>query len=163
MKANPSSLPRNRQQMNNVCCEKVSKDNNVLYSVMVECKLAQGGNAFVYDVKAAPSPQCVLFFDWQLYDMVRFLTNNKHFGILTADTTFNLGEFYVSPTTYPHIMLEDVRSLKHPCICGPVLVHQQVDFASFNYFASTLISHGQIIAFGTDGLIEATSCATKLI
>ena len=56
-------------------------------------------------MKAAPSPQCVLFFDWQLYDMVRFLTNNKHFGILTADTMFNLGEFYVTPTTYPHLMM----------------------------------------------------------
>ena len=48
-----------------------------------------------------------------------------------------------------------MRSLKHPCICGPVLVHHQVDFASFNYFASTLISHDQrlrrILAFGTDG------------
>lgn len=77
---------------------------------------------------------------------------------------FNIGELYVTPTTYPHLMLEDVRSLKHPCICGPILVHQQVDFASFNYFASTLISHDQrlrsILAFGTDGdkaLIEAFS------
>ena len=45
MKANPSSLPCNRQQISNVRREKVSGDKNVLYSVMVECKLAQGGNA----------------------------------------------------------------------------------------------------------------------
>jgi hypothetical protein len=77
--------------------------------------------AFVRDVKAAPSPQGILFFDWQLNDMVRFLTNNQRFGILTADTTFNLGEFYVTPTSYRHLMLEDIKSRKHPVILGPVL------------------------------------------
>ena len=87
--------------------------------------------------------------------MVRFLTNSQHFTILTADTTFNLGEFYVTPTSYHHLMLEDVRSRKHPIILGPVLVHQQKDFSSFNYFASTLVIHDRrirnVLAFGTDG------------
>lgn len=86
--------------------------------------------------------------------MVRFLTNNQHFTILTADTTFNLGEFYVTPTSYHHLRLEDVRSRKHPVILGPVLVHQQ-DFSSFNYFASTLMSHDcrirNVLSFGTNG------------
>ena len=53
----------------------------MLYSVMLECKATQGSeNMSARDVKAAPSPQCVLFFDWQLQDMRRFLTNNKNFG-----------------------------------------------------------------------------------
>lgn len=60
MEVHPSSLPRNRQQISNVRREKVTKDKNVLHSVMVECKLAQRGNAFVHDGKAAPYPQCVL-------------------------------------------------------------------------------------------------------
>ena len=38
------------------------RDNNVLYSVMLECKATHGSeDVFVRDVKAAPSPQCVLF------------------------------------------------------------------------------------------------------
>ena len=93
---------------------------------MLECKLTQGSNdAFVRDVKAAPSPQCVLLFDWQLNDMELFLTNNHHFGVLTVDTTFNLGEFYVTVVTYPQLMLQDVTMGKHPKMVGPVLVHQQ--------------------------------------
>ncbi len=52
-------------------------------------------------------------------------------------------------------MLQDARLGKPPVIIGPVLVHQQVDFASFNYFASTLVSHDRqlrnILAFRTDG------------
>lgn len=151
-----SCLPRNREQISNIRRSTSSKDQNVLYSVMLECKRVQGSQeAFVRDIKAAPSPQGILFFDWQLQDMVRFLTNNQHFTILTADTTFNLGEFYVTPTSYHHLMLEDVRSRKHPIILGPILVHQQKDFSSFNYFASTLVSHDRrirnVLAFGTDG------------
>ena len=68
-----SCLPRNRDQISNVCRRKCSKDPNVLYSVMLECKRVQGQEAaFVRDVKAAPSPQGVLFFDWQLQDMVSY-------------------------------------------------------------------------------------------
>lgn len=107
---------------------------------MLSCKLAQGTQeAFVRDVKAAPDPESILFYDWQIEDMERFLTRKSHFGILTADPTYNLGQFYVTPITYPHLMLEDVSSKKHPSILGPILVHQRMDFATFNYFASTLI------------------------
>ena len=137
----------------------------MFYSVMLSCKLAQGTQeAFVRDVKAAPDPQSILFFDWQLEDMERFLTQNKNFGILTADPTYNLGQFYVTPTTFPHLMLEDTCSKKHPLILGPVLVHQRMDFATFNYFGSSLVGFNKCLrnirAFGTDGqeaLIEAFS------
>ena len=75
-----SCLPTDRQQISNVRRSKAKKDPNVLYSVMLECKRVQGRHgAFVRDVKAAPSPQGILFFDWQLNDMVRFLTNNQRF------------------------------------------------------------------------------------
>ena len=151
----PSMLPRNRQQISNVCCSHSAHDKNVLYSVMLECKLTQGKeDSFVRDVKAAPSPQSVLFFDWQLRDMERFLTDNRQFGVLTVDTTFNLGEFYVTVIAYPQLMLQDVSTEKHPTMIGPVLIHQQTDFASLNYFAATLISHSKklrnALCFGTD-------------
>ena len=52
-------------------------------------------------------------------------------------------------------MLEDVRSGEPPSLPGPVLVHQQMKFSSFNYFASALIDGNKklrhIQAFGTDG------------
>ena len=123
---------------------------------MLECKLTQGkDDAFVRNIKAAPSPQSILFFDWQLRYMERFLTNIRQFGVLTVDKTFNLGEFYVTIVTYPQLMLHDVNTRKHPTMVGPVLIHQQTDFASFYNFAATLISHNKklrsTLCFGTDG------------
>ena len=59
-------------------------------------------------------------------------------------------------------MLQDVGTGKHPAMVGPVLIHQQMDFPSFNYFAATLISHNKklrnALCFGADGdkaLVEA--------
>ena len=85
-------------------------------------------------------------------------------GILTADTTYDLGVFYVTPTTYPHLMLEDISTRKHPSLLGPMLIHQGMDFSSFNYLVSTLIGFNKklryICAFGTAGqesMIEAFS------
>ena len=53
--------------MKNYCRTGHSKDQNVLYSVMLQ--FTDGTrDAFVRDVKAAPDPQCVMAFDWQVND-----------------------------------------------------------------------------------------------
>ena len=131
------SVAPDQQQIKNFRRSTHSKGNNALHAVMLECKLAQGKkNAFVRDVKAAPEPMAVCFMDWQLQELQRFCTNPAEFTILPADTTYNLGDFYVTPLSYRHLMLEDVRSGEPPSLPGPVLVHQQMKFSSFNYFAS---------------------------
>ena len=81
LSTNPCDVPRDRQQIGNLRRTTISrKSPDVLYSVMLQCKLAEGtSDSFVRDVKAAPSPQSVLFFNWQLEDMIRFLTNNISF------------------------------------------------------------------------------------
>ena len=153
-------------QMSNYRRVENKKNDNVLYSVLLECKLCQETKeAFVRDVKAAPEPQCILCFDSQIADMERFLSSNSDVhGILTVDSTYNLGEFYVTPTTYPHLMLEDVITGKPPSLLRPVLIHQKMAFSTFNYFSSTLVGFSkklrQLAAFGTDGqesLIDAFS------
>ena len=61
----------------------------MLYSVMLQCKVCEGkDDAFVRDVKAAPDPQCVLFSEWQMSDLDRFVTDPGRYTILTADTTY---------------------------------------------------------------------------
>ena len=149
-------VPRNRRQISSARRKTQPKDANPLYSVMLECTLQQGKSAgFVKDVKAAPQPMCVLSFDWQLNDMERFLTHNHSFGVALVDTTFNLGDFYVTAITYPHLMLEDIRTRKSPQLLGAIHVHQIVNFSSCNYFSSTPIgchpNLRNLMAFGSDG------------
>ena len=67
-----------------------------LWSFLADSDVRKNGEAnfeFVRDVKAAPDPQCILFFDWQIADMEKFVidTSEQH-GILTIDPTYNLGQ-----------------------------------------------------------------------
>ena len=74
-----NKLPRNVDQMSNRRSEAI-KDSDVLYSVMLQCKLSEDKtDAFVWDVEAAPEPQCILFTDWQLSDLLRFTTKPMEF------------------------------------------------------------------------------------
>ena len=158
-------LPRDCRQVSYVRQKQTTNTCDPLYSIMLECKLAQGtSSVFVQDVKAAPYPTSVSCFEWQIQDMIRFLTCNHHFSVLTVDTTYKLGEFYVTPMTYHQLMVEDIKTKKHPVMLGPILVHQKVDFPAFNYFASTLIGLRKelkhVLAFGSDGdkaMVEALS------
>lgn len=50
--ASPSDVPRKRQQISNVLRKQKEKHPDVLYSIMLQCKLAEGSSdAFVRDVK----------------------------------------------------------------------------------------------------------------
>ena len=102
-----NSLPR-MQQLKNYRRSGKNKDSDVLYSVMLQCKVCEGKEeCFVRDVKAARDPQCVLFTDWQLTVLELFTTDSQEHSIVSVDTTYNLGEFYVTPMVYEHRMLED--------------------------------------------------------
>ncbi len=129
---------------------------------MIECKLVESPSD--QDVKIARHPMCVLTYEWQLNDMSRFLTFNESISVLTVDTTYNLGEFYVKPMAYCHLMLQDIKTQKHPIMLCALLVHQKVDYGVFNYYASTLIGLKKdirnVLSFGTDGdkvLVKALS------
>lgn len=98
-----------------------AKHLNIKYTLQ-QCKLSQG-TAFARDVKAAPTPQVVLFFDHQIRNMCRFLTDNRKFSVFKADVTFNLGQFYVTPISYEHLLLQNVVTGKSPIMLGPILVH----------------------------------------
>lgn len=93
-----------------------------------------------------------------------------------ADTTYNLGDFYVTLLSYKHLMLEDIHTGKPPVLPGPVLVYQQMCFPylttllllslmlinSFKYFASSPIDADKslryVLAFRTDGDTQSQRC-----
>ena len=77
------------------------------------------------------------------------------FGILTVDPTFSLGQFDVTPITYCHLLLATKRNENTPVFLGPVLIHYRKTFATYLFFASSLVGLSSqlegIRAFGTDG------------
>ena len=115
-------------------------------------------------MKAAPDPALVLATDQQLDDMERFCTCADEFCVATVDPTFNLGDFDVTPLTYRNLLLETKRPGNYPIFLGSLLIHHRKNFATYLYFASTLVGLRQELeklrAFGTDGeeaLVDAFS------
>ena len=161
-------LPRDRRQIynfksaNKVKLESQSMTSGVprsdtLAHVMSQCKeTSSGSDAFIRSVEAAPEPMCVLATNQQLSDLQRFCTDSPS-SVLSVDPTFNLGPFYVTPTTY-HNLLVKTDEGNHPIVLGPILIHQTKTFQPFHYFASTLIRLNpeliKLKAFGTDGESE---------
>lgn len=92
--------------------------------------------------------------DRQLLEVNKFCTNNKNFSVLGVDTTFNIGQYYVTITTYRNLMLENKDGIE-PVMIGPILLHQRKGFESYFTLSSSMLQASadlkNIKVFGTDG------------
>lgn len=151
-----------------------SGQKDELYSVIVKCiEDSSNPDRFIQFVQGAPQPLAFLADARQLNDVERFCTNSRKPGILSIDTTYNSGEFYVTPTTYRHRLLLSKRTGKYPVLLGPTLIHKHRDKEAFSYLASSMTrlkpSLGSILAIGCDrdkavknGLAPHFPCAVFL-
>ena len=128
--------------------------------LLEQCKRQQLGNpktVFVREVSCAPELRCVMCYEYQLADVVRFSTNPNNFGILGVGPTFHLGKFNLTVPTYTNFLVVDRKTRKHPVMIGPLfmILHQAKTYDAYNYFFSKMVSLnkdiGNTLAFGTDG------------
>ncbi len=110
---------------------------------------------FIRDTRPCPEPAFIVARDRQLDDLVRFCTPSSVFSVLTVNPTFNLADFDVTPITYCYCLLKSLRTNNSPVFIGPTLIHYKKTFASYLFFASSLIDLRRelqgVRAFGTDG------------
>ena len=103
------------------------------------------------------SVMSVIGLEQQFDDMERFCVSEQrgNTSILGLDPTFQLGDFFVTPTTYEHKLLINRKTGKHPVLLGPLLIHQNRKFGTYHYFASQLLKIRpglkSLCSFGTDG------------
>jgi hypothetical protein len=70
---------------------------------MEECKKEQSrASPYIHSVQCSPDPVCILVFERQINDIVRFCTLEEQFSVFGIDPTFNLGDFSVTVCTYRH-------------------------------------------------------------
>ena len=155
----PCELPRNERQVSYAKGKSnqadQSKPDDEIFAIMQSAKTKDKIGKFVRETRPSPKPAFLLARDRQLDDLVRFCTVPEGFSILTADPTFNLGQFDVTPTSYKHFLLRSIRTGNSPVFIGPTLIHYKKTFHTYLIFASTLIGLRQQLealrAFGTDG------------
>lgn len=157
-----SEVPRDRRQAYNAKSHDqsisgiTSNQNKDLVYDLIEQHYGSLKN-FVRNVSFDDSVMCVLSTDQQLNDIERFCVP-QDFGntsILGIDPTFNLGDFYVTVTTYENRILRNRKTGKHPIFIGPMLVHQRRTYETYFHFASELLKYRKELvslnAIGTDG------------
>ena len=110
---------------------------------------------FIRRVQVTPEPSCIVASDRQLNDLVRFCTTQfLPASVLCIDTTFNIGNFLVTPTTYKHKILVDRHYGKEPTLLGPTMIHMQTKAESYKFFGSSIVSLddelSNILAIGSD-------------
>ena len=119
---------------------------------------------FVRSVSFEGGVMSVVGTDKQFDDIERFCACDDPVrgSVLGIDPTFNLGDFYVTPTVYEHKMIRNKVTGKHPTFLGPTLIHQDRKSSTYHYFASQIrvMRPGVegLCAVGTDGE-EALSSA----
>ena len=146
-----ASTPRDRTQIYNMkkqTREKERRENDVpdsktrkdkIYSMMLMAyqEVDNGEENFIHGITAWPEAMCLLGYTFQFKDISRFCCSTEFYP-LTIDTTFNLGEFYVTPTTYKNLLLQNVRYGKHPIFIGSTLVHMTRSYIAYCHLASKL-------------------------
>ena len=114
----------------------------------------QTKDVFVREVRCAPEFTVFLASNRQLKEIEKYCTNAKNFSILGIDTTFNIGAFYVTVTTYRNPMLVS-KNGNEPVMIGPILIHQKKNFESYFKLSSSNLQlcpeMKNLRAFGTDG------------
>lgn len=136
-------LPKSRQQVTDVKRSlKSHKDKDQIAELIKMSRVEANDSAsFLRRVQVSPEPACLLASSKQLNDVGRFCT--AHFlppQILCIDTTFNIGNFYVTPTTYKHSLLVDRKYGKPPTLLRPTMVHMQKKVETYQHFLSLLVS-----------------------
>ena len=86
-------------------------------------------------------------------DIEMFCSKDENGSVLTADTTYNLYNLWVTDTSYRNQRLVRTNTRKHPMFLGPLFFHFTTDVTTFSRFAFEIKPHGitkDIRIFGVD-------------
>ena len=123
----PGQIARDRQQIYNFKSKSQKESDSDELKVLMDfigMKKHSADNDFHFDLTT--DPELILFVanETQLEELEMFCTYNSNFCILGVDPTFNIGNYYVTITSYRHLKLRTKQGI-NPMMMGPVLIHQR--------------------------------------
>ncbi|XP_055345049.1 uncharacterized protein LOC129592919 [Paramacrobiotus metropolitanus] len=108
-------------------------------------------SAFVREVVIAPDLIVMLALDTQLDDLVRFAPAAG----ISVDTTFNVGEYYVTTVVTRHLMLRNRTTRVSSVIIGVTFIHKRKTGEAYQRMAAMLLNVRPQLTkakfLGTDG------------
>ena len=151
-----SSEPRNIQQIYNIRKSQSAASGHDDFTRLIS-QIKE--NSFVHGLTIdSTAIQYTLATEKQLYDMERFCTNPLRFSVFSIDSTFNIGNYYVTNTCYEHLQIVHADGKyrgKHPLEMGPTFIHTDRHAHNYVSFFSSLLRMNPnlktVQAIGHDG------------
>ena len=134
-----SNAPRNIKQVKNARAKlkRISSDEDEFYSLLALGRDTAG--SCIKGLQWTPSPRVVYVEEWQMVEIVENCCKPDSASVLSIDTTFNVGQFYVTSTTYQNPKFINQRTGKFVNVPGPALFHVRQDETQFLFFCNTLL------------------------
>ena len=93
-------------------------------------------STWIQNIQWTPCPRAVIASKGLLEDVVNNCCNPEKFGVFSIDTTYNVGDFYVTSTVYPHIKLASRSTGTAPYLPSPAILHVKQDESQFVYLST---------------------------
>lgn len=134
-----SHAPRNIKQVKNARAKlkRAGNDEDEFYSLLALEK--EMGGSCIKGLQWTPSPRVVYIEDWQIAEIVENCCQPDSTCVLSIDTTFNVGQFYVTSTTYQNAKFVNQRTGTLTNLLGPALFHVRQDESQFLFFCNNLL------------------------
>ena len=151
---------RNKSQVYNACKSVKSESvegKDEIFDLLALLKVHQSveDGGFFREVLIGSTPCAVLASIRQLDNVVMFCCQPPQFSIFGIDATFELGDFYVTLTTYKNPSLRNCRTSNSPVFLGPAFIHMERRTQDYQSFFSSLLKLEPCLrdlkAYGTDG------------
>lgn len=117
----PVLMPRNSKQVKNIQAKQRQSfclTHNALYNLH---ELAYDLGDFVYKITTFPDLVVICGLKSILFEVDRIImVKSQHSVLLSYDTTFKLGDFYLSPILFKHVLFVDA-----PVMPAAFLVHER--------------------------------------
>ncbi|SMN01977.1 hypothetical protein SPONN_284 [uncultured Candidatus Thioglobus sp.] len=116
----PVCTPRNLKQLRNLRCRQLKQmqiSHDTLYNIH---EIAYDVPDFIWKITTFPDLICICGLKELLAEFERVLNVESKCQLLSYDTTFQLGDFYVSPVIFRHSLFEE-----NPCIPAMFVIHER--------------------------------------
>ena len=131
-----SELPRDSKQVKNARQRVAGKTREDEFAGLLE--LAKE-DPVVRNLQWTPSPRVVVCTDQQIKDIVQECCSVNSTRILSIDTTFNVGNFYLTSTKYQSSKIINRNTGKPANLPGPAMFHTNKTGSDYLYFIHILL------------------------
>lgn len=131
-----ADMPRDIKQVKNARQNLKEKNNKDQFASLLDLSRREPA---VRNLQWTLSPRVVFCTDEQLTEIVEECCSVDSKSILAIDTTYNMGDFYVTSTTYQSSKLVHSRTGQPAILPGPAMFHVRRAKKDFKYFCYLLL------------------------